>query len=107
MPDITLSPVTDRSALAARWRAWQAEAPPSAFLAWHFVGEVAARCTAPHLLAVREQGQDVALAVLNRAGSSLHLHATGDAALDAIFIEHNGLLLRRGADAVIAPALRH
>jgi len=107
MADITLTLVTDANALAARWRALEQAAHPSPFLTWDFVGAVAARCTAPHVLAVREDGQDVALAVLNRAADALHLHATGDATLDAVFIEHNGLLVRAGALAVIAPALRY
>jgi CelD/BcsL family acetyltransferase involved in cellulose biosynthesis len=105
MTDITLTPMKDANALAARWRALEAAATPSPFLTWDFVGAVAAGCTAPHVLAVRENGQDVALAVLNRADKALHLHATGDAARDAVFIEHNGLLVRPGARAVIAPAL--
>jgi CelD/BcsL family acetyltransferase involved in cellulose biosynthesis len=107
MVDITLTSVTDTPALAKRWRALEQAAIPSPFLTWNFIGEVAARCSAPYLLAVRADGQDQALAVLNRTAKALHLHTTGDAAADAVFIEHNGLLVRTGAHDVIAPALKY
>jgi CelD/BcsL family acetyltransferase involved in cellulose biosynthesis len=105
--DVTLSPIEDVAAFGARWRAFQAEVCPGPFLTWHFVGcELASRHAAPHALAVREDGRDVALGLLNRAAGKWYLQATGDQRLDAIFSEHNGLLVRAGAGRVVSAALR-
>jgi len=105
--DITLTAVADPGDVARRWQALEAGAAPGPFRAWDFVGcQAAARFTAPSLLAVREDGRDVALALLNRAGKRLYLQEAGDPAWDALFIEHNGLLIRHGAEHVLAPALR-
>jgi CelD/BcsL family acetyltransferase involved in cellulose biosynthesis len=103
--DLTLTPIGDFDALAARWRGVEAASP---FLSWHFIGALAARrYDAPLLLAVREGGADVALAVMNRAGRKLHLNATGDARWDAVFIEHNGLVGREAdVTRVLGAALR-
>ncbi len=106
MADITVTAVADLGDLAGRWQALEAESTPGPFRTWHFIGRQAVHFSAPFLLAVREAGQDMALALLNRAGKRLFLHETGDAAHDALFIEHNGLLVRDGAEHVLAPALR-
>ncbi len=105
MPEITLTPL--HPGLAPRWSALQSVALPSPFLTWTFISRQIARFAAPHLLAVREAGEDLALAVVNRAAGRLFLHESGDPAVDAIFIEHNGLLCRRGAASVLVPALRN
>jgi CelD/BcsL family acetyltransferase involved in cellulose biosynthesis len=105
--DVTLSPIEDIKAFGARWRALEAEVCPGPFLTWQFVGcDLAARYAAPHALAVRQNGNDVALGLLNRAGASWYLQATGDQRLDAVFPEHNGLLVRPGGGDLIAAALR-
>jgi CelD/BcsL family acetyltransferase involved in cellulose biosynthesis len=105
--DLTLSAIVDVGAFAARWRALQAEACPGPFLTWHFVGcDLALRYAAPHALAVRENGRDVALGLLNRAGGKWYLQTTGDRRLDAIFPEHNALLARPGANGAVLAALR-
>jgi CelD/BcsL family acetyltransferase involved in cellulose biosynthesis len=104
--DITLTAVADLGNLVGRWQALEAESAPGPFRTWHFIGRQAVHFSAPFLLAVREAGQDKALALLNRAGRRMFLHETGDAAIDALFIEHNGLLVRCGAEHVLAPALR-
>ena len=105
--DVTLSPIEDVKAFAARWRAMEAEVCPGPFLTWQFIGcDLASRYAAPHALTVRQDGKDVALGLLNRAGGRWYLQATGDRRLDAIFPEHNGLLTRLGAGAPIAAALQ-
>ena len=48
------------------------------------------------LLTAAEGGETVALGLFNRRGRTMWLHETGDAALDALFIERNGLLIARG-----------
>jgi CelD/BcsL family acetyltransferase involved in cellulose biosynthesis len=56
---------------------------------------------------VREGEEDVALALLGGRPRSTGLNETGDSAQDAVFIEHNGLLVRRGYEAALGPALAH
>jgi len=103
--EVSLEPVADVASLAARWRALEAEADGGFFRGWCFVSHQAARFSDPHLLAITRGGQDLGLAVLNRSGGRFYLNETGDAALDAIFVEHNGVLLRPGAEAYLAQAL--
>lgn len=106
--DITLARAPDLAALETRWRALQAAASPSFFLGADFLFTAAPqRFPDPWLLSVRAQGQDLALGLFNRAGGYLRLHETGAAPWDGLFIEHNGLLLRQGHEAVLGPALRH
>ncbi|MFL1463385.1 GNAT family N-acetyltransferase [Roseococcus sp. DSY-14] len=50
-------------------------------------------------------GHTVGLALFNRRGGALHLHASGDPALDRPFIEHNAPLVAAGAPAGTAAAL--
>lgn len=93
------------STLGARWRALEARAEPTPFQTWTWVGcQAAARYDDPRLLeATAADGTTVALALFNRR-RRLWLHETGDPALDAPFIERNGLLVASGhADAL--PAL--
>jgi CelD/BcsL family acetyltransferase involved in cellulose biosynthesis len=107
MLDISLTPLTDLDPLGPRWRALEAASDGGFFRSWSFLGcRAAERFGAPMLLSVRQDGVDLALGLLNRAGGRLYLGRTGDAGLDTVFVEHNGLLVRRGADAVLVPALR-
>lgn len=62
------------------------------------------------LLAARQDGHDVALGLLNRTPSrlapdTLWLGESGVAERDSIFIEHNGLLVARGAEAALQPSM--
>ena len=82
---ITLEPIGDPTVLGQRWRALEAESDGGFFRSWAFLG-----CDAERRL----------------AGASL-LSETGVPAMDAVFIEHNGLLVRRGARNPTAAALRH
>jgi CelD/BcsL family acetyltransferase involved in cellulose biosynthesis len=104
-PEITLTPLADLPALGDRWRALEAEADGGFFRGWRFVSQQAARFDNPQLLAVHAGGQDLALALLNRSQGRLWLNETGNSRQDAIFVEHNGMLVRRGAEAALAPAL--
>jgi CelD/BcsL family acetyltransferase involved in cellulose biosynthesis len=106
MVEVTLSPLGDLAALRARWGELEAVADAGPFLSWTFASRLMARFKAPHVVAVREAGQDLALGVVNRSVARLYLHETGDPVLDAIFIEHNGLLCRPGVGDVLAPSLR-
>jgi CelD/BcsL family acetyltransferase involved in cellulose biosynthesis len=61
----------------------------------------------PLLTEVFEGDTLVGLALFNRRGGALHLHASGDPALDSVFIEHNGALATRpGVWPAILAALR-
>jgi CelD/BcsL family acetyltransferase involved in cellulose biosynthesis len=88
--------------VATRWRALETRCAASFFQSWSWVGCLAAeRFTDPVLLAVREAGEDVALALLNRratllAPTTLWLAESGNPALDAMYVEHNGILHTQG-----------
>jgi CelD/BcsL family acetyltransferase involved in cellulose biosynthesis len=107
----TLSSDIDPDALGARWRALEDRATCSFFQSWTWVGcRLAERFADPVLLTVRRGGEDVALGLFNRhpsplARRSLRLNANGNRALDAIYVEHNGLLHIRSDHAVVAKAL--
>lgn len=92
--------------LESRWRELERRADPSIFQSWTWVGcQAGERFDAAWLLeAVDESGTTQALALFNRRGRRLHLHETGDPALDAPFIEHNGPLVATG-HADLVPAL--
>ncbi len=106
MHTISLDPVADFDAVAARWQALEPACDGGFFRSWRFLGcLVRQRFTSPFLLSVRQDGQDIALGLFNRAGGRLHLGRTGNATLDSLFIEHNGLLTRRAAAWAITPAL--
>ena len=97
----------DLLTLGVRWRALEARAEPSIFQSWTWVGcQVATRFDDPLLLEAVEGGETVALALFNRHGRTLWLHETGDPALDAPFIERNGLLVATGYGHLLPALLR-
>jgi CelD/BcsL family acetyltransferase involved in cellulose biosynthesis len=106
MPEISFAPVTDAAALAGRWRGLEPACDGGFFRSWTWLGALLPHFGAPHLLAVRDRGQDVALGLFNRVGGRLLLHEAGAQPWDGLYVEHNGLLLRRGAEAVLPAALR-
>lgn len=57
------------------------------------------RLDGPTLLEVRKDGAVAALGLFNRHRRTLFLGETGDPGWDAVFIEHNGLLMARDHDA--------
>jgi CelD/BcsL family acetyltransferase involved in cellulose biosynthesis len=91
--------------LEAQWRALQAEADPSFFNSWYWIGTFLAalpEANRPSLLRGSVQGETVALALLGarfvrRHGlirsRVLYVNETGDPDFD-LTIEHNGLLVR-------------
>ena len=106
----TLSPMTDRPALAARWRALEARAERPFFLSWHWIGTwLEGLDEPPLLLAVSgADGVDVALGLLVPSVErrrkllkirQLRLHETGEALRDAITVEYNTLLCAPGMEA--------
>ncbi len=110
---LSLTPVADPERLAARWEALEARAAGSFFQSWIWTFCLAAeRFPAALLLSAQIAGQDVALALFNRRGAwpgpeTLWLGESGNAMLDAPFIEHNGPLLARDAPAdLLARCLR-
>jgi CelD/BcsL family acetyltransferase involved in cellulose biosynthesis len=113
--DIGPCPPPDR--LAAMWRDLEDQADASFFLTWTWIGSLVATFGPPPLLAtVRRAGAVVGLALLGRRDGkpwdwlrtpSLHLNETGDAARDAVMIEYNGVLARRGDEAAVTAALLH
>lgn len=106
--DISIAPVRDQAALAERWRALEAVADGGFFRGWTYLGTLLPHMASPHLLSVRSDGLDVALGLFNRTPGPwprLMLHATGDPAWDRLYVEHNGLLLRPGAELLLRYAL--
>jgi CelD/BcsL family acetyltransferase involved in cellulose biosynthesis len=106
MADIDFHPVTDRDALAQRWRALEAQADGGFFRSWTWLGTLLPHFAAPHLLAVQQDGQDVALGLFSRRGRHVYLHETGDPAWDRLYVEHNGLLLHPNAARHLPQALK-
>jgi CelD/BcsL family acetyltransferase involved in cellulose biosynthesis len=97
---VALDPAPDFAALAAEWRALEARADASFFQSWTWVGCLAeTRFPHPLLLRAERDGELAGLALLNRAGGKLWLGESGDPALDAIYVEHNGPLLACRDDA--------
>ena len=111
MPSITLSRV-DPASLGPRWQALEREADGSFFQGWTWLGCLAAeRFPDPVLLAAENDGRTVGLALFNRTRdrlgrTTLWLGESGDPALDAVYVEHNGVLLARGHEALAGPCLR-
>jgi len=90
--------------LGEEWRALEARLPEaSVFQGWSWVGCLAhERYPDPVLLRAESGGRTVGLALFNRAGGRLCLAESGEAALDAPFIEHNAPL---AAPEAVAPLL--
>jgi CelD/BcsL family acetyltransferase involved in cellulose biosynthesis len=104
---LTLAPVHDFAAVGRAWRALEARADPSFFQSWTWVGCLAERrFPDPLLLTAERGGEVVGLALLNRRRGRLFLGGSGDAALDAVYVEHNGPLLARGHADLLADLLR-
>lgn len=90
--------------LETRWRALEADAGGSFFQSWTWLGCMAAeRFPNPVLIEARRGPAVAGMALLNRrrrmAMPVLWFGESGDAALDAVFTEHNGPLVARSADA--------
>ncbi|MCW3476884.1 GNAT family N-acetyltransferase [Limobrevibacterium gyesilva] len=112
MLSITLSAPGTFAAVGELWLALQARAACSFFQSWTWVGCLAERrFPDPVLLQAHDGGRLVALALFNRrrapAGpDTLWLGASGLPALDAVFVEHNGVLTEAGQGHAIASCLQ-
>ena len=108
---IQLSEGADFSRLAELWQDLEARADGSFFQSWAWVGcRAPQRFADPLLLQARENGAVVALGLFNRrrrlGRPQLLLNESGLAQLDAVFVEHNGILVARShGDALIADCL--
>lgn len=108
---IILSAVRSMAEVESAWRALEAEADPSFFQSWTWVGCLAEeRFRRPVLLTASRDKRTVGLALLNSTpgplGSErLWLNESGDPALDAVYTEHNGLLLARDATDLLPACL--
>ncbi len=106
MLHISLSAIDDFAALGRRWQALEAESDGGFFRSWVFLGcQAETRFAGARLLCAASDGQDVALALIGRGQRMNWLNETGDRIADSVFIEHNGLLVRRGHEAVIGCVL--
>lgn len=100
---IVLSAVSDMAAVETAWRALEPQAAASFFQSWTWVGCLAEeRFPDPVLLQAERNGRIVGLGLFNRKSSMLRperlwLNESGDAAMDSVYVEHNGLLLARDA----------
>jgi len=102
-----VQPIGDFVALGRRWRALEMHAPAGFFRSWLFMGCLAEqRFANAELLAVTQDGDDVALALLGSGGGRRWLNQTGDAAHDSVFIEHNGVLAAEEAMPALPGCLR-
>lgn len=94
--------------LASRWQNLAAPGPP--FRSWTWVGCLAhERYPDPILAQVHEGTNLIGLALFNRRrhrlGATLHLHESGDPALDSIFTEHNGPVAMPGRHGEVLAAI--
>ncbi len=115
-PSVTFSPVADFAALGTRWRNLETRAQASFFQSWTWVGCLARnRYPDPMLLCAQIAGpdgpRDVALALFNRqttrfAPQTLYLSETGQAAFDAMYVEHSGFLIAAGYEYLLDACLR-
>lgn len=103
---VIFAPACDLAALEGEWRDLERRAAPSFFQTWTWVGCLAAeRYADPWVLRAERDGQVVGLALLNHRNGQFCLHESGDPALDAVYIEHNGILLARDAADLLSLCL--
>ncbi len=95
-------------ALGQRWQALEQAAQGGFFRSWTFLGcQAESRFKGARLLSVTAGKHDLALALLGAGNRQSWLNETGNPAADAVFIEHNGMLVRPGHAAAAAGALAH
>jgi CelD/BcsL family acetyltransferase involved in cellulose biosynthesis len=107
---ISLTRVTDFAALGERWRDLEARSDGSFFQSWTWTGcLVEERFPDPVLLEATDAGRTVALALFNRRRGllrqTLFLGETGNPAWDALYVEHNGILLDRRTQDLLPACL--
>lgn len=106
--DVEIGPTPPLSQLEALWVALQSECACHFYLSWPWIRTWLVMLPAyldPMLVTIRSGGRIISLALIVEANVRRHgvvhsktwsLHATGIQKLDAVFIEHNGLLVRDG-----------
>jgi CelD/BcsL family acetyltransferase involved in cellulose biosynthesis len=112
--DVRLLPLPPLDELERRWTDLQKRSDCSFFLSWTWIGGWLKWLPAPYkprLIEVCRADQTVGLAILVRSKARrayglvrsrrLHLHTTGDPALDELTIEHNGILALRQMETVV------
>ena len=112
---VTLVPSPNRGELERDWRALEAKADGGFFLSWTWIAAWLEALAAEVFLArVHDGGRLVGLGLFTQkqarrlgaiAVRQLILHASGDADLDRIEIEYNGMLAERGRDDEILLAV--
>lgn len=87
------------TSLGVAWRALEAtSSKASVFQGWTWMGCLAReRFSAPVVVRAEVDGMLAGLALFNRRGGRLWLSESGDAGLDAPFVEHNAPLIADGA----------
>ena len=110
----TVEAGVDLAALEPRWLAVERRSAGSFFQSWAWVGCLAEeRFDDPVLIEVKYDGAPVAMALFNRGprrfpfGRRMWLGESGKPKLDAVFIEHNGVLVVRhmGTDDALRACL--
>lgn len=103
----SLSSIDGIERLEREWRALETQDATPFFLSWDWIGcwlKNLPTALKPAVLRIQSGGQLVGLALLTPVSKrrlglipcrGLHLHETGDAALDALTIEYNGILSAR------------
>jgi CelD/BcsL family acetyltransferase involved in cellulose biosynthesis len=100
--EISLSQTVDFARTEEIWKDLERRADGSFFQSWAWTGCLAAeRFPDPILLTAREGGITIAAALFNRRSRPVcpptwWLGESGDPRYDAVFVEHNGILLERG-----------
>jgi CelD/BcsL family acetyltransferase involved in cellulose biosynthesis len=112
-PGFRLRPLTDPALLEAAWRRLEARADPAFCLSWTWIGcwlRQLPHGARPSWLEIGPADAPLGLAVLVPATGWRHgilpvrrwlLHESGDAAVDRLAIEDNGLLLDPACDPVL------
>lgn len=113
---VGVEPLTDLSALEAKWLCLESRADPSFFQTWSWIGlwlKLARFEAPPQVIEASKSGACLGLAILVprrtmrsaiMAGNSLYLNETGDPDYDLIAIEHNGILADRSHAAEVEAA---
>ena len=114
---VSLSTANDLPAIERQWLALQDRADCSFFQSWGWVGTWLSKLlphSPPRLLEVKRGNDTVALGLLGSHVATRHgvvrsrqlcVTETGDPHLDALTVEHNGLLVERDHAAMVLPAV--
>lgn len=120
---VTLDEMPAITKLESIWQSLERRCQPSFFVSWSWIGTWLSSLpeqVRPLLMRIEENGEIIGLALFVRncvtrhkflRSTALYLHATGDPALDQLFIEHNGFLVdparREKAIAACLDFFRH